>query len=87
MLYYIRKQEVGKTPKQELAKKGLNMNTIYTIERNGLTIAIFTDKQSAQHSLETIHIYGSKNVCYTLKAWHSDIATYTDCEALETFVK
>ena len=87
MLYYIRKQEVGKTPKQELAKKGLNMNTIYTIERNGLTIAVFTDKQSAQHSLETMHIYGSENIRYTLKAWHSDIATYTDCETLEAFVK
>lgn len=63
------------------------MNTIYTIERNGLTIAIFTDKQSAQHGLETLHIYGSENIRHTLKAWHSDIATYTDCEALEAFVK
>lgn len=63
------------------------MNTIYTIERNDLTIAVFTDKQSAQHSWETIHIYGSKNIHYTLKAWHSNIATYTDCEILEAFVK
>ena len=32
MLYYIRKQEVGKTPKQELAKKGFNMTTFLNFE-------------------------------------------------------
>lgn len=62
------------------------MNTLYTIERNDLTIAVFTDKQSAYCGWAIFHKYGSKNVYYTLKAWHSDIVTYTDCEILEAFI-
>ena len=62
------------------------MNTIYTIERNDLAIAVFTDKQSAYCGWAMLRKYGSKNVYYTLKAWHGDIATDTDCETLETFI-
>lgn len=63
------------------------MNTLYTIERNDLTIAVFTDKESAYCGWTTLRTYGSKGVYYTLKAWHSDLTTYTECEMLENFVK
>ena len=63
------------------------MNTIYTIECNDLTIAVFTNEQSAQCDWTTFRVYGAKGARYTLKAWHSKLTTYTECEIQESFIK
>lgn len=61
MIKYIRKQEVSKTPKQELAERGMNMNTITYFEmlRHTAKTVAKEDSESAKfigadRSLETL---------------------------------
>lgn len=63
------------------------MYTLYTIEANRHTIAIFANKDAAKHALKTLEEGGSFNN-YTIKAWSSLTTNiYADSVIVEEFNK